>query len=105
MGDFISPHHSYCGHKVFFTTSETPHFTIVEIAIEEGWVVYEVKPFGKIYSGVFNDLYSLNGATVVKIIGNARGISKSHKKCVEYKCSEVKIKKLNNNNISKKHYK
>lgn len=69
------------GAGVFITTNPVPHFTIwSEVLNKKGgvWYVYEVEPIGKLYRGMWDDVIC-ESATVVKRIGDARGIMLNHK--------------------------
>lgn len=59
---------------VFLTTSPVPHHTIANRAIERGGHIYQVKPLGKLHWGHWDDLYCHEGATVIRYVGNARGL-------------------------------
>ena len=61
---------------IYLTSRATPHFTVLEKAIEENWYVYEVKPQGKITIGIWDDYISESPAQVINRLGNARGIAK-----------------------------
>lgn len=64
--------------SVFLNISPVPHFTIWD-KITSDWLVYEVEPIGRIYSGIWDDIIC-DRATVIKIVGNAKGILGNYKK-------------------------
>lgn len=64
---------------VYLTSSPAPHFTILARAIKEDWIVYEVKPQGKIGIGNWDDFTCDKPAIVIKRVGSARGLAKKHK--------------------------
>ncbi|GCE18579.1 hypothetical protein [Dictyobacter kobayashii] len=61
---------------VYFTASDVPHYSIIAIAVEEGWHVYEIDPLDrKVRWGSSWDEGKCLNARVVRYVGTARGIA------------------------------
>lgn len=59
---------------VFMTTSEVPHYTVLNKAMKDGWHVYEVRPLTQLFFGTcWNELVA-EKAEVIRYVGSARGI-------------------------------
>ena len=71
------------GHtQVCLTTSPVPHVTIFDLAIREGWLVYEVEPIGRDRrhkAGNGNGEIVAPAARVLRLVGTARGIARGRK--------------------------
>lgn len=83
-GKYPNFNHSSIG--IFITTSPIPHFTIVELIEfqeinkqKQNWHVYEVSPIGKIYNGIWDDLFC-ESAEILNYIGNAKGLLNNKRK-------------------------
>lgn len=61
---------------VFLTTSEIPHYTVVEVAAHFGWHIYEVKPLDRVRYGETWDELFCDRAEIVRYCGSARGITR-----------------------------
>lgn len=71
----------------YITTSPVPHYTIYHEAVTENWTVYEVSPIDTpVYSPCWNENIC-HQATVVRKVGNARGIANRHEK--HFKVKEI----------------
>ena len=68
----------YAGSYVYLTSSPIPHYTIVDKAIEWNHFVYEVEPLGKLRYGKNYDEAMCLQARVVRCVGSARGILRTH---------------------------
>ncbi|GER87700.1 hypothetical protein KDW_18620 [Dictyobacter vulcani] len=61
---------------VYFTSSDVPHYTIIENAVVEGWHVYQIDPLDrKVRWGDRWDEGLCFSARVVRYVGSARGIA------------------------------
>lgn len=77
---------------IFLTTSPVPHHTIVPRVLYQGkrWHVYEVRTFGSIEKGLWDDIVA-ERAVVVREVGNARGILENSLKRYKHKPNEYQI--------------
>ena len=77
VGTILLPDSHRCNYGdhglVFLTTSDVPHFTVLNDAVRDNWHVYEVEPLGDLMVGEWEDLCCYR-AEVVRYVGQARGI-------------------------------
>lgn len=77
--------------RIYLTSDPSPHYTVMDRALEEDWYVYEVIPHGKFHIGsLWDDYVSSKGATVVKRLGNARGIARKTKKLTKKRTDSIR---------------
>ena len=78
--------------KVFITAGETPHYSIVDIAVKENWHIYQVMPLDRvIFWGSSWDEATCFSAQIVRYVGTSRGIVSRHIKMLPQQTKQKSV--------------